>query len=148
MTLDDVILNLNEDLTKERTHMAFYVYHASFLSGPHALEYRELFEQSAASEMKHVLAFQDRILGLGGDVDIGGDLFPITPDVLRALELAIALEEKVVLVYTKRIEELDGLTAHPTIRAYLKVFYEAQLQDSYEDCERFRRLRLRASRTA
>jgi len=138
----DAVQKLNEDLMNERTHMAFYVYHASVIKGLHALEYRELFEEAAASEMKHVLAFQDRILGLGGEVGTAAHLFPMTDDVATAVQYAIDMENTVVWNYTRRLDELELLVDDPAARAYLKVFYEDQLQDSYEDCERLRRLAL------
>ena len=40
-----------------------------------------------------------------------------------------------------RLAQLDDLAkAHPETAAYLKVFYEDLIQDSYEDCEHMRRL--------
>jgi endonuclease III-like uncharacterized protein len=55
--------------------------------------------------------------------------------------LAIKLEEEVVTNYTQRLTQLDELAvAHPEVAAYLKVFYEDQIQDSYEDCEHMHRL--------
>lgn len=140
MTLKDAIDKMNTDLVNERTHLAFYLSNASSISGPHALEYRELFEQAAAGEMKHVLAFQDRIYGLGGTAGTAVGAYRQFAHVVDALAYAIQLEREVVENYTRRLEELDALEEAPAVRAYLKVFYEEQLKDSYEDGERLRRL--------
>jgi bacterioferritin (cytochrome b1) len=140
VTLKDAIEKLNADLVNERAHLAFYLCNASSIGGLPALEYRELFEQAAAGEMKHVLAFQDRIYGLGGTPGTAVGEYQQFDSIVEALAYAIQLESEVVANYTRRLEELDALEEAPAVRAYLKVFYEDQLRDSYEDCERLRRL--------
>lgn len=155
MFRDDLLDALRADLVNERRHLATYLYLASAITGPHAAEYREFFEGAAKQELQHVLAFQDRIWGLG-DVVPSFEI-PLSPrrpgnmTVPGALLAAIELEREVVENYARRLAALDEphvMTAArvgaPTLsegeRAYMKVFYEEQLQDSYEDLEKMQRL--------
>lgn len=146
MTRAELISLLNADLRRERMHLNFYLYHASAVSGLHALELREFLIEAAKGEMAHVLAFQDRLYGLGciawpgfgNTVDQAADAFmqfTAPADILRQAE---AMERDVVTNYTQRLAQLEGSSLPEA--AYMKVFYEDQLQDSYEDCERIRRI--------
>jgi len=142
MTLSQFLEIMNGDLANEWTHLSFYLYHASSVSGLHAHEYKEFFTKAAEGEMAHVQAFLDRLLGLNYAQPCQGPKpFAYAARVEDILTLAIKLEEDVVTNYTYRLKQLDDLgIAHPETAAYLKVFYEDQIQDSYEDCEHMRRL--------
>lgn len=142
MLLSQFVEIMNEDLANEWTHLSFYLYHASAVAGLQAHEYKEFFTDAAKSEMTHVQAFLDRLFGLNCPEParcckaFGRGTTP-----KRILALAIQLEEQVVRNYTQRLKQLDVLASkEPEAAAYLKVFYEDQLKDSYEDCEHMRRL--------
>lgn len=142
MTLNDFLKLMDDDLVREWTHLKFYLYHASAMSGLHAREYKEFFLEAAKGELEHVHQFMDRLWGLGfpGPTQSAAS-FPTYTKVEEAVAYAIELENTVVQNYTKRLEQLDELAKNnPVVASYLKVFYEAQLQDSYEDCEHMRRL--------
>lgn len=150
MTLSQFLEIMNGDLANEWTHLSFYLYHASAVSGLHAHEYKEFFTEAATGEMAHVRAFLDRLFGLNyAQPGQSSKPFPYATHPENILTLAIKLEEEVVTNYTQRLVQLDQLAlAHPETAAYLKVFYEDQLQDSYEDCEHMRRLLSGGMRTA
>ena len=142
MTLGDFLQLMNADLQNEWTHLQFYLYHASSISGLHAAEYREFFTDAAKGEMEHVQMFLDRLFGLHFTLpNHTGTKFPLCRNVEVALAAAVQLEEEVVKNYTNRLAQLDQLWLnHPVEAAYLRIFYEDQLQDSYEDCERIRQI--------
>lgn len=142
MTLPQFLELMNADLQNEWTHLQFYLYHASAITGLHVAEYREFFTDAAKGELQHVQQFLDRLFGLHFSVpNSSGNQFPLCTDVESALAHAVRLEEEVVKNYATRITQLDELAAaHPVEAAYLTIFYEDQLQDSYEDCERIRRI--------
>jgi bacterioferritin (cytochrome b1) len=142
MTLHQFLEIMNEDLANEWTHLSFYLYHASAVAGLHAHEYKEFFTKAAESEMTHVQGFLDRLFGMNyAQPTQSGHAFPHASRIEDILTLAVKLEEDVVTNYTQRLTQLDELAgAHPETAAYLKVFYEDQIQDSYEDCEHMRRL--------
>lgn len=142
ITLQQFLQLMNSDLQNEWTHLQFYLYHASYITGLHAEEYKEFFTEAATGEVGHVQAFLDRLLGLGVEMpNQCGHAFPCYTRVEDAINHAIKIESEVVENYAARLRQLDLLSsAHPTVTAYLKVFYEDQLQDSYEDCEKMRRI--------
>lgn len=142
LTLPQFLELMNADLQNEWTHLQFYLYHASSITGLHAAEYKEFFTEAAKGEMQHVQAFLDRLFGLHFNIpNSSGAQFPLFTSVESALVHAVQLEEAVVKNYAKRLTQLEALAlAHPAEAAYLTIFYEDQLKDSYEDCERIRRI--------
>jgi rubrerythrin len=148
MTHEELVRALNADLRNERQHLNFYLYHASAVAGLHAHEYREFLLEAAKGEMEHVLAFQDRIFGLHPEHLAGhnspglsanafkSELLTVAPEAI--LRAALEMENEVVRNYTERLAQLEK-SEHPAA-AYMKIFYEDQLQDSYEDAERLRRI--------
>ena len=142
MTLPEFIEIMNADLRNEWTHLQFYLYHAGAVTGLHAEEYREFLFDSAKSELEHVMQFTHRLFGLNHTMpNTDGHSFPKYTHIGDILAHAIQMETEVADNYAKRINELDALAgAHPTVAAYLTIFYENQLEDSYEDCEKMRRI--------
>ena len=142
MTVKDLIAALRADLTNEWQHLHFYLYHASAVQGLHAAEYREFLSEAADGERKHVAQFLDRLFGLGENVlpPPGNLMFPANTDVELILNAAIQLEREVITQFTQHLADLEDFDGDPVIAAYFKVFYEDQLQDSYEDCEKMQRL--------
>jgi bacterioferritin (cytochrome b1) len=142
MTLAEFVERMNADLRNEWTHLQFYLYHAGAVTGLHAEEYREFLHEAAKGELEHVLQFTHRLFGLNYEMPTSdGHSFPKYTNISDILAHAIQLETAVADNYAKRINELDALAgAHPTVAAYLTIFYENQLEDSYEDCEKMRRI--------
>lgn len=142
LTLPKFLQLMNDDLQNEWTHLQFYLYHASHITGLHAEEYKEFFTDAAKGELEHVQQFLDRLLGLNFALpNQSGKKFPVFTKVEDALWHAIQLEEEVAVNYTLRLSQLERLaSAHPVAAKYLSLFYEDQLQDSYEDAEKMRRI--------
>lgn len=142
VTLPKFLELMNSDLQREWTHLQYYLYHASSITGLHAEEYKEFFTEAAKGEMEHVQQFLDRLFGFHMEQpQQSGASFPCYTKVEDAVAGAILMENEVVQNYTKRLAQLESLAAaHPTVAAYLTIFYEDQIKDSYEDCEKMRRL--------
>lgn len=142
LTLPYFLQLMNGDLQNEWTHLQFYLYHASHITGLHAEEYKEFFTNAANGELEHVQQFLDRLLGLHFNLpNQSGIQFPVYTKVEDALWHAIQMEEDVVRNYSKRLQQLDMLSGTwPAEAAYLTIFYEDQIQDSYEDAEKMRRI--------
>lgn len=142
MTVKDLIADLTNDLLHEWQHLHFYLYHASAVAGPHAAEYREFLSAAADGEKAHVAQFLDRLFGLGAFVTppAGNLMFTVNTDIELILNAAIQLERAVVENFTQHLAALETFDGDPVIAAYFKVFYEKQLEDSYEDCEKMRRM--------
>jgi len=140
----DIILDwLQEDLKNERMHLQMYLYGAS---EPVPYTYdsvKKVVEEGIQSEIKHVQQFQEMIYKLGGtpgqeiaapypDTQIRGgstSLCDLRTHVLFNMEMAVSLK------YAQRIRALETLVPTPA-SIQLKLFYEAQLADSYEDARK------------
>lgn len=133
---------MNKDLMNEWTHLGFYLYHSSAATGLHAEEYKEFLTKAAESELQHVQQFMDRLWGFKYLQPCqAGHGFATFTNIENILAYATDLERTVADNYAARLEQIDTITdASATAKAYLKVFYEDQLQDSYEDCEKMRRI--------
>jgi bacterioferritin (cytochrome b1) len=142
MTLSDLLDNLTSDLANEWVHLHFYLYHASAVRGPHAAEYREFFTEAAQGEMQHIQQFLDRLFGLNHPQPYrpANKTFAPQTEINAVLRGAIDLESTVIQNYAQRLSELENFEGDPVIAAYFKVFYEKQLEDSYEDREKMRRM--------
>lgn len=140
MTLETMIQLMNEDLNREWSHMRFYLYHASKVTGLHCHEYKELFLKEAASEMGHVTEFSDMIIGLGGTIVNGwGDKqIPDLTDPKEIIEHAFLMESTVVDNYVRRMEQ--ALELGGTDGKWIEIFYEKQIEHSREDVDHFRQI--------
>jgi bacterioferritin (cytochrome b1) len=139
-TLAEFVTLINEDLQNEWTHLQFYLYHASAVTGLHAEEYKEFLTDAAKGELNHVQQFLDCLHGFDFvQPCAGGHLFETYTRVEDILIAAHRLERQVVIKYAARLQQLE-VVDDPVAAAYLKVFYEAQLQDSYEDARHIQRI--------
>jgi bacterioferritin (cytochrome b1) len=142
MTEKEFLELVQSDLVNEWTHLQFYLYHASTVNGLHALELKEFLTSAASGEMEHVQAFLDRLIGRNvKPAHTSGRKFAQHTDPKRILQEAATLEEEVVSNYADRLRQLESLVdSSREFVAYFTIFYEDQLQDSYEDCEKIRNL--------
>ena len=141
MTLDMMIGLLNLDLKNEWMHLKFYLVTASRLTGLHAHEYKEFFLDAAKSEMAHVQAFQDLIVGLGGEPTIESNHFQLFNDPVQALKYALHMEQKVVSNYVSRQDDAKKLAETDKVNGtWIDVFLDSQIQDSREDADHLKQI--------
>lgn len=141
MNLKEMIDLLNGDLRNEWKHLKFYLANASTLQGLHAHEYKEIFLEAAASEMKHVQAFQDLIVGLGGTPTTDANPFKVFNNVNDALSYALDMEDEVVRNYVQRQKDAGELAEVDMVNGgWIDVFLDGQIQDSREDADHMRQL--------
>jgi bacterioferritin (cytochrome b1) len=139
-TLAEFVTLINEDLQNEWTHLQFYLYHASAVTGLHAEEYKEFLTEAAKGELNHVQQFLDCLYGFDFvQPCAGGHPFATYTRVEDILIEAHTLERQVVVNYAKRLEQLKSLD-DKVAAAYLEVFYEDHLQDSFEDARHIQRI--------
>lgn len=139
-TLGAFVSMINDDLKNEWTHLQFYLYHASAVTGLHAEEYKEFFTDAAKGEMEHVQQFLDCLYGFDFVQPCSsGHPFATYTRVEDILIEAHTLERQVVVTYARRLEQLKALD-DKVAAAYLEVFYENQLQDSFEDARHIQRI--------
>jgi len=131
-----------EDLKNEKKHMLFYLTAASTVSGLHRQEFKELFLKEAQGEMKHLIEFQDALLGLGVElldtvhIKENND-YLVSHDLKELMLYALEMEEEVVRNYAQRIMN-DVPTLDDEDRAWMEIFYEKQIEKSREDVDNYR----------
>ena len=139
--MEKLISTLNSDLRNEWTHLRFYLYHASAVTGLHCAELKELFLEEASGEMKHVTAFSDMIIGLGGIATEESNAFPKFEEPIEILNYAIKLEETVVQNYAQRILEIrEKYEIDDPDARWIEIFLEDQIQDSRKDVDHLKQL--------
>lgn len=129
---------LNRDLANEYKHMHFYLRSSYMVRGLPRLEMREFLAEQAASEMKHVQAFANLILGLGGTPGTAVNDYPTLTEPKQILEYALEMEREVVANYVVRQEQarlLGGVDG-----AFIDVFLDGQIEDSRTDADEIRML--------
>lgn len=133
MTLNEIIDLLNDDLANERKHLMFYLYHSSNIESLHREELKDFLLEEAKGEMNHVLAFQDLIIGLGGETTRKINEFPNFSSPIAILHYAQKMENEVVENYVKRIEQVNELGGKDG--KWIEIFLEDQIADSRKDLD-------------
>ena len=105
MSREDLINGLNDDLNLELEALLRGVYHAASGRGMLGHELRELLKKELPSELEHATFLADKIVALGGEVQIR----PTMPEPVNAardlLQQNIAAERKIISNYSKRIDQ-------------------------------------------
>ncbi len=141
MTLNEMIATLNGDLMNEWKHLRFYLANASLVTGLHCHEYKELLLKAAASEMGHVTAFSDLIVGLGGQPTSDSNPFLTSSDPAEVVKMALVMEEEVVKNYVQRQDDARNLAVvDPVNGGWIDVFMDGQIQDSREDADHLKQI--------
>lgn len=146
MTLQEMINVLNLDLQNEYLHWHTYMNAAIIVSGFHREEYSEFFRAQAASEMEHIEAFGNMIVGLGGT-----PAFTCQPPTLNSnvsfrslLKNILELEDQVVANYVQRIDDAIVLQENGGLDKihgkYIELFLEDQIMDSRKDADHIRQI--------
>lgn len=134
---------LAQDLANEWTHLRFYLYHASAVTGLHRHEYKELFMKEAQSEMLHVQQFSDFMRGLSAVPHADAKKIPSLSDPKEIIAEALRMEQEVVDNYAQRIQDaqfVTNLTASE--RQWIEIFFEGQIEHSRADVDEFRQILL------
>ena len=149
-SLADLIGLLNEDLTREYSHMHFYLHASIVVRGLHREEFSEFFQKEAVSEMGHVAEFAKVILGLGGKpttevADIKTDI----TDPMKLVAEAMRMEKEVVANYVDRMDQAIAMQENggdDRIHGrYVEIFLEDQIVHSRADVDNYREILDQAS---
>jgi bacterioferritin (cytochrome b1) len=133
--MNNLIENLNSDLTNEISHMNFYIHASIVVEGLHRNHFVDFFTSQAKSEMDHVKAFSNLIQGLGGELKLNfNSNYKISSHNPKDLiEEAIRLERSVIDNYYQRIKEAEEYD-NPDGR-WIVIFLEEQLEHSRTDLD-------------
>jgi bacterioferritin len=105
MTREELIAGLNTDLNLELEALLRGVLHAAAARGMLGHELRELLRAELPGELAHALFLADKIVALGGEVQIAPALPNPLENPKQLLPENIAAEKKAVANYTRRIDQ-------------------------------------------
>lgn len=149
-SLSELVFALNEDLSREYSHMHFYLHASIVVRGIHREEYSEMFRAEATSEMQHVSEFAKLILGMGGTPTTKVASFPTDiTDPLKLVEEAMRMEKEVVSNYVDRMDQAVALQDNGgddrVHGRYVEIFLEDQILHSRGDVDNYREILDRAN---
>lgn len=140
MTKQELIDKLNRDLSNELKHMCFYLHSALMVQGLHREEIKEYCFAHAASEMKHVQEFGEKIVGMGGMPTTHVNQFPTDLTCPHAiLQYALEMEDEVVANYVQRMDDAANCESKVDGRV-IEIFMENQIDDSRADADHLREM--------
>ena len=130
-----LIAGLNADMNRELEAVMRYMLEASIMTGFGGHEAREVFEAEVADELGHAKLLADKIVALGGKLEVK-PAYP-TPiyDAKKALQRELKMELEAIKNYKERVKEADELG-----EIGLKVKLEELIADETGHAEEIERL--------
>jgi bacterioferritin len=125
-TLQDLINELNIDLTKEYQAMLQYIQHAACLTGPAMLNVAEELRKHADDEHDHAVLISDHINYLGGIPVAVSDITLTSHDSTQMLTYDIQSEQTAIKRYTERVTQSMGLGEFGTMELIQSILEDEQ----------------------
>lgn len=140
MTNEQLVDMLNNDLKNELQHLHFYLHAASRVQSLFREEVRELLMEEAQGELEHCDAFSKMIVYLGGVPVVNGNDIPNIDyeDPQAVLAAAFQLEQEVAENYSQRLRDTESHANSNVSRTH--VFYEDQIQDSWDAMKEYEQM--------
>ena len=105
---DDLIRELNVDLTREYSAIIQYRTYASAVTGPYRQELRQFFSSEITDELGHAQILADKIVALGGKPAVGAAEVKYTEDARQMLQNSLEDEELTVTRYVERRTQAES----------------------------------------
>src|SRR5919112_6768367 len=99
---DDLIKELNVDLSREYSAIIQYRTYASAVTGPYRQELRQFFSSEITDELGHAQLLADKVVAMGGKPVVQAADVKYTDDPREMLQNALADEELTVKRYVER----------------------------------------------
>jgi bacterioferritin len=105
---DDLIKELNVDLSREYSAIIQYRTYASAVTGPYRQELRQFFSGEITDELGHAQLLADKVVAMGGKPVVQAADVKYTDDPREMLQNALADEELTVRRYVERREQAES----------------------------------------
>jgi bacterioferritin (cytochrome b1) len=142
MTRDELLDAILADLQNEWRHLQYYLHHMNVFRGIYMLTLKPLFEAEMRSEVEHVKMFSELLVQLGAAPILEDNGAPgvhyEAGDVRKILHYAYQMEVAVAENYLQRIRQAEHVGG--TDGKLVQLFYEKQLEDSYTDAQKFKKI--------
>ena len=149
MNIEEMVDLLNEDLSREYSHLHFYLHSSTTVIGLHREEISEFLLEEAKGEMQHVVEFKKLLHGIILKRKLNKNVSTLIANFKSDLECpkeilqeALKMEDEVVKKYTQRIQDACDLQENEgedkIDGKYIELFLEDQLSDSRRDADEIR----------
>jgi len=105
---DDLIRELNVDLSREYSAIIQYRTYASAVTGPYRQELRQFFAGEITDELGHAQILADKVVAMGGVPAVEAADVKYTDDPRQMLENSLADEELTVKRYVERRRQAEA----------------------------------------
>ena len=105
---DDLIRELNVDLSREYSAIIQYRTYASAVTGPYRQELRQFFSGEITDELGHAQLLADKVVAMGGKPVVEAADVKYTDDPREMLQNALADEELTVKRYVERRSQAES----------------------------------------
>jgi len=109
MTNEEMIKLLNEDMRHEIKAALTYLHQHATASGFQGEQLRGFLAPEIPGELQHAILLADKIVGLGGEPDVGAIDIETQSTVREMLEHDLELEKEAIANYKLRAEQADEL---------------------------------------
>jgi bacterioferritin len=106
---EQLIANLNEDLSREYQAIIAYVVYSQAIKGAQYMQIAEELEVHAAEELKHALTIAGQIDYLGGDITATPKPVKTSDDTKAMLRFDLENEAETIKNYRARVRECEAM---------------------------------------
>lgn len=121
MTKEELIILLNEDLTKEYAAAVQYINHASLITGPEFQSIQKELVVHANEEIGHAIVLAEQIASLGGNPTVDVSKRYTSEDSTEMLKQDLAGELDAVKRYKERVKQAEELGEYGLKRALIDI---------------------------
>jgi bacterioferritin len=109
ITRDQLIANLNDDLSREYQAIIAYVVYSQAIKGAQYMNIAKELEVHAAEELRHALTIAKQIDYLGGEITATPKLVKTSEDTKQMLRFDLDNEAVTIRAYRQRVRECEAL---------------------------------------
>lgn len=109
VTREQLIENLNDDLSREYQAIIAYVVYSQAIKGAAYMQIAKELETHAAEELKHALTIAKMIDYLGGDITATPKPVKTSDDTKAMLRFDLENEKNTILQYRQRLAQCEAL---------------------------------------
>ena len=126
ITREQLIKNLNEDLSREYQAIIAYVVYSQALKGPEDMNIAKELEKHAAEELSHALIISNQIDYLGGAPTVTPKPVKVSEDAREMLRFDLENESETIRQYRRRVKQCEALSEFAIAEHIREILKEEQ----------------------
>jgi bacterioferritin len=126
LTTEDLIKNLNGDLSREYQAIISYIVYSQSLKGPEFMTVADELEQHAGEELQHAIKIAKQIDYLGGAPTATAEPVKLTADNQEMLRADLESENETIRNYLERVKQCELLSEYATAETIREILIDEQ----------------------